>query len=52
MAQVGRHPGGVRDVVQGELSDGRVDLEKEGQGLADATRRSQHGYLGIALEQA
>ena len=34
--EVGGHAGGVHDVVQAQAGDGRVQLEQERQGLADA----------------
>lgn len=34
------HTFGVDDIVEGELGDQRVELEEEGQGLADTTCES------------
>lgn len=34
------------DIVQGELSHSRVELEQQGQRLANATSSTEDGHLG------
>jgi len=45
--KVARHAPRVGDVVQREVADGRVLLEQEGEGLADAAGGAEDGDLGL-----
>lgn len=38
--------GGATDVVEGQLSDAGVELEEEGEGLADTAGGTEDGDLG------
>lgn len=46
MRHVGGDTGATLDVVQGELSDTGVELEEEGQRLANPTAGTEDGDLG------
>jgi hypothetical protein len=46
VGDVGGNTGSSADVVEGELSDAGVELEEEGEGLANATAGTEHGNLG------
>ena len=49
VADVGGHPRRVHDVVEGEVRNEGVDLEEEGEGLADAPRGPQQRNLRVPL---
>ncbi len=40
------HTGTTTNVVESELGDSRVELQEEGQRLADATSSTEYGDLG------
>ncbi len=42
--------GELAHVVAGQLGDQWVQLEQEGQGLADTTSSTEHGNLEVALD--
>ena len=45
MANVGSDTGGTTDIVEAKLCDVGVELEEEGQGLADASASAENGDL-------
>lgn len=49
MANVGSNTWTALNVVKGELRDTRVELQKEGEGLADTTSRAKDSDLGGLL---
>ena len=50
VADVGGHPRRVDDIVEGEVGYEGVDLEEEGEGLADAPRGPQQRHLHVSLQ--
>lgn len=46
MADISGNAGGTADVEEGELGDTRVELEEEGQRLADSAASTEDGNLG------
>lgn len=48
MADIGSDTGSTTDVVERELCDVGVELEEEGQGLADSSTRAEDGDFGLA----
>lgn len=50
MSAIGCHTGGTSDVVKCEVSDQRICLEEEGEGLADTTAGSKDGDLFFILD--
>lgn len=49
MANVGGNTRATLDIVQSELRDTRVELQEEGEGLADTTSRAKDSDLGGLL---
>lgn len=46
VGDIGTDTGGATDVVEGQLSDAGVELEEEGEGLADTAGGTEDGDLG------
>jgi hypothetical protein len=46
VADISGNAGGATDIEERELSDARVELEEEGQRLADSTAGTEDGNLG------
>jgi len=46
VTDISGNAGGATDIEEGELSDARVELEEEGQRLADSTAGTEDGNLG------
>lgn len=46
MADISGNAGGATDIEERELSDARVELEEEGQRLADSATGAEDGNLG------
>ena len=51
MANVGSDTGGTTDIVEAKLCDVGVELEEEGQGLADSSTGTEDGDLGLACSR-
>ena len=45
---ISSNTGSAADIVEGELCDERVELEEEGQGLANSSAGAENGDLGLA----
>lgn len=46
MTDISGNAGGATDIEERELSDARVELEEEGQRLADSATGTEDGNLG------